>query len=145
MKLRRYIAAAAATVVLGGTAAVVLPTVASAHSTTTTLTFTATEHKVISWLPINSYIYHENDTNSRGRTIGFDDIYFTAQNCCTATADVAFALRGGLLYGSFATNGSPTFSGTVTGGTGAFAGVTGTIQGTGNGTFTKIQFTITYS
>jgi len=146
MKIRRSILAAAAAVVLGGTGAVVLPAVASAHSATTTLKFTATEHKVVSWLLINSFIYHDTITNSRGRGIGFADIYFVNQNCCTVTADVAFALRGGLLHGSFATNGGPQFSGTVTGGTGTFDGVTGTIQGTAvNNNLTKIRFTITYS
>jgi hypothetical protein len=145
MKIRRSIMAATAAVVLGGTAALVVPAVASAHSATTTLKFTAMEHKDVSWLPINSFIYHENDINSRGNTIGFDDIYFTNQNCCIVTANVAFALRGGLLYGSFETNGGPTFTGTVTGGTGTFDGATGTIQGTANDNLTKIQFTITYS
>jgi hypothetical protein len=148
MKIRRSITAAAAAAVLGGTAALVLPAVASAHSATTTLKFTATEHKTISWLPINSFIFHETDTNSRGRTIGFDDIYFTNQTCCSVTADVTFALRGGLLYGTFDASGDPTLSitnGKVTGGTGAFNGVTGTITGAPTDTLTKIQFTITYS
>ena len=145
MKIRRSITAAAAAVVLGGTAALVLPAVASAHSATTTLKFTAVEKHELSWLPINSAALQETDVNSKGGTIGFDVLYFTNQNCCTTTGNVTFALSGGLLYGSFATNGSPTFSGTVTGGTGAFQGVTGTINGTTNGTLTRMKLTITYS
>jgi hypothetical protein len=70
MNIRRSIVAATAAVVLGGTAALVLPAVASAHSATSTLKFTATEHKNISWLPINSVIYHETTPTARAGPSG---------------------------------------------------------------------------
>jgi hypothetical protein len=42
--------------------------------------------------------------------------------------NAAFDLKGGLLYATAATtNGGKTFTGKVTGGTGAFKGATGTI------------------
>ena len=144
MKIRRSITATAAAVVLGGTGALVLPAVANAHNASTTLKFTATEIKDVSFTT-NSYGYQETDTDSTGATIGFDDVYFTNQTCCSASANVAFDINGGLLYGRFATNGGTTFSGKVTGGSGAFKGVTGTITGTTNGTNTKMKFTIVYS
>jgi hypothetical protein len=145
MKIRWSIMAAAAAVVLGSTGALALPAVAGAHSATTTITFKAVAYNNFSF--DDTVIYHQIDFGSTGAKIGFDDLYSVEQTCCTVTADVAFAITGGLLYASFATNGSPTFSGTVTGGTGAFNGVTGTISGRliNNPTLTKIRFTITYS
>jgi hypothetical protein len=145
MKIRRSVIAAAAAVVLGGTGAVALPAMAGAHTATTTLKFTAVETKVISWDSINSFAYKETDRNSTGVIIGFDDVYFTDENCCIATADVAFALRGGLLYGEFVASGGTISNGMVTGGTGDFTGVTGTITGTTNQNLTKMHFTIVYS
>ena len=146
MKIRWSIMAAAAAVVLGSTGALALPAVAGAHSATTTLTFKAVAYNTIAFSGGDEG-YHQIDFSSTGAKIGFDDVYAIPQTCCTVTADVAFAINGGLLYGSFATNGSPTFSGTVTGGTEAFSGVTGTINGRliNNPTLTKITFTITYS
>ena len=145
MKIRRSITVAAAAVVLGSTASLVLPAVASANSATTTLKFTAVDKHEISWSPFNSSALQESDVNNKGATIGFDVLYFTAQTCCSVSGNMTFALRGGFLYGSFATNGSPTFSGTVTGGTGVFQGVTGSINGTTNGTLTRMKLTITYT
>ncbi len=145
MKIRRSMMAAVVAVVLGGTGALALPAVAGAHSSTTTLKFKAVAYKTIVF-GTSDAAYHEIDFDSTGTRVGFDDMYFVDQTCCSGTADVAFAINGGLLYGSFATNGSPTFSGKVTGGTGAFNGVTGTINGRIiNDTLTKIWFTIVYS
>ena len=62
---------------------------------------------------------------------------------------MTFALKGGLLYGTFVASGESTVlsitDGKVTGGTGAFTGVTGTITAPPTDTLTKIRFTITYS
>ena len=145
MKIRRSIMAAAAAVVLSGTGALVVPAVASAHSATTTLKFTAVQKHEISWLPINSTAVQETDVNAKVRPSGSTSCIITAQTCCSVTGNMTFTLRGGLLYGSYATNGSPTFSGTVTGETGTFQGATGTINGTTNAAGTRTQYTITYS
>jgi hypothetical protein len=144
MKIRSSIMAAAAVVLLGGTGALALPAVAGAHSATTTLKFTAVRSKVVSWLDINSFAYKETDRDSTGAVVGFDVVYFQNQSCCSVSANVAFAIKGGLLYGSFDWSGGPITNGKVTGGTGVFQGVTGTITGTTND-LTRIRFTITYS
>ncbi len=149
MKIRRSIIAAAAAVVLGGTGTLALPAVAGAHSATTTLKFTAAASKSISWLSINSFAFKETDRDITGAVIGFDVVYFTNESCCSVSANVTFALKGGLLYGTFVASGESTVlsitDGKVTGGTGAFTGVTGTITGAPTDTLTKIKFTITYS
>jgi hypothetical protein len=62
-----------------------------------------------------------------------------------ATAGVTFVRLGGFLYGTFTTtNGGKTLTGKITGGTGAFDGVTGTITGKAI-TSVKTAVTITYS
>ena len=147
MKIRRSIIVAAAAVVLGGTGILVLPTVASAHSAATTLKFTAAASKSISF--DGDFAYKETDRNSTGAVVGFDVVYFTEISCCAVSANVTFALKGGLLYGTFVASGESTVlsitDGKVTGGTGAFDGVTGTITAPPTDTLTKIRFTITYS
>ena len=156
MKSRRSIIAAAAVVLLGGTGALALPAVAGAHSATTTLRFTAVESKVLSWHDLGSSAYKETDRDRTGAVVGFDVLYFQFQSCCSASANVAFAIKGGLLYGSFdiifpfssgtiSTDRGTISGGKVTGGTGVFQGVTGTITGTTNSNLTRIWFTITYS
>jgi hypothetical protein len=144
MKLRTSLAAAAAAIVLGTTGALVLPAVASAHNASTTLKLTAVK--------VNSHPFtkttsarQETDVNSAGKTIGFDDTYFTSTGKNSGTVNVAFDIKGGFLYGTVTTtNGGKTFSGKVTGGTGAFAGATGTITAKPISS-TKTPITIIYS
>jgi hypothetical protein len=121
----------------------VLPAAASAHGAAATLKFTAVTRQEISWY--YRAAFQGTDVTSKGTDVGFDVVYFRHRNCCVASAHVTFALRGGLLYGIFHTSFRPVFSGTVTGGNGEFQGVTGSINGTTNGTFTRMKFTITYS
>jgi hypothetical protein len=83
--------------------------------------------------------------SSPGKTIGFDDVYVTLMGTNTATANVALDVKGGFLYGVVTTtDGGKTFSGKVTGGTGAFKGATGTITGKVISS-TKTAITIIYS
>jgi hypothetical protein len=127
MKVRRSIVAAGAAVVLGTTGALVLPAVAGAHVASTTLKFTAVTNKHVSFTS-STFGNQETDVNSTGTTIGFDDIYVKITGANTATANVALDIKGGFLYGVVTTtDGGKTFSGKVTGGTGAFKGATGTI------------------
>jgi hypothetical protein len=87
----------------------------------------------------------ETDVNSTGKTIGFDDVYFTLTGASSATANVAVDTTGGFLYAvASSTNGGKTFSGTVTGGTGAFKGATGTVTAKFINS-TKEAVTIVYS
>jgi hypothetical protein len=125
MKVRRSIAAAGAVVVLG-TGALMLPAVASAHNASHTLKFTAVTNNGVAFTRSTGGS-QETDVNSAGKTIGFDVVYFTITGN-SATVNVAFDIKGGLLYGTVTTtNGGKTFTGKVTGGTGTFKGATGTI------------------
>ena len=144
MKVRRSIAAAVAAVVLGTSGALALPALASAHDASHTLKFTIVTLKTVTFTR-STFGSQEKDVNSAGKTIGFDDGYVTFTGKNTATIDVAFDIKGGLLYATVATvNGGLTFSGKVTGGTGAFQGATGTISAKTISN-TKTAVTIIYS
>ena len=143
MRIRRSITAAAAALVLSGTGALVLPAVASAHSASHTLKFTAVTKSRVTFTS-STFGMQETDVSSTGKTIGFDDVYITVTGS-TATANVAVDVKGGFLYGVVtSTDGGKTFTGKVTGGTGAFKGATGTITGKAI-TSTKTAVTIIYS
>jgi hypothetical protein len=145
MKIRTSIAAAGAAVVLGGTGAVLLPAVASAHSTTHTLRFTAVTLTPQTKFSQTSFGQAEKDVNSAGKVIGYDVInveFHPKTN--TASGGVSLSTNGGFLYGALKfTNNSSVVHGTVTGGTGAFKGATGTITGKQSGKRTAV--TITYT
>jgi hypothetical protein len=126
MKVRKSIVAAAAAAVVGTTGALALPAVASAHNASTTVKFTAVLVKGISFTSA-TLGRQETDVNSKGKTIGFDVAYGAFTGPKTGTVNAAFDIKGGLLYATVTTtNGGKTFSGKVTGGTGAFTGATGT-------------------
>ena len=145
MKLRTSLAAAGAAAVLGVTGALVLPAVASAHSASTTLKFVSVE-KAFAQFTTATFAQQDTDLNAVGKTIGFDELYFAATSASSANANVTGDFSGGLLYGTFTVNfktGAIT-NGKVTGGTGAFAGATGTIKAKSISK-TKTAVTITYS
>jgi hypothetical protein len=128
MKLRTSLAAAGAAVVLGTAGALVLPAVASAHSASTTLKFTAVTNKSHTFSKASS-ASQETDVNAAGKTIGFDVLYFAVTSPTTGNINVTFDISGGFLYGTANVTKSGTVTnGKVTGGTGAFAGATGTIK-----------------
>jgi hypothetical protein len=144
MKVRSSIAAAGAAVVLGTTGALALPAMASANSATHTLKLTAVTKNSIGFTTTTNGL-QETDVSSTGKTIGFDDVYVTFKGNNSATANVAFDIKGGFLYGTvITTNAGKTFSGKVTGGTGAFKGATGTITAKAL-TNMKTAVTIIYS
>jgi hypothetical protein len=141
VKIRSSITAAAA-VVLSGTGALVLPAVASAHSAPHTLKFTAVTNKSHTFTRTSGGS-QETDV-SAGKTIGFDVVYFKGTGKNAATVNAAFDLKGGLLYATAVTTNGKTFSGKVTGGTGAFKGATGTITAKSSAN-NKTAITIIYS
>ena len=144
MKVRRSIVAAGAAIVLATTGALALPALASVHNASTTLKFTAVTNNAVAFTS-NTGGSQETDVNSTGKTIGFDDGYVRLTGKNTATVHAAIDTRGGFLYVRFSTaNGGKTFTGKVTGGTGAFKGATGTIVGKAI-TRTKTAVTIIYS
>jgi len=145
MKFRMPIIAAGAAVVLGTTGALVLPAVASAHSASTTLKFISVQKASVKFSK-TTFGQQDTDVNATGKTIGFDELYFAATSANTAAANVTGDFSGGLLYGTFTVNfktGAIT-NGKVTGGTGAFAGATGTIKAKPISS-TKTAVTIVYS
>ena len=144
MKIRTSLAAAGAAVVLGTTGALVLPAVASAHSGTHTLKFISVQQKSVNFSK-SSGANQDTDVNAAGKTIGFDMIYFTAVSATTANVNVTVDTTGGFLYGTGTLNfKTGAFSnGKVTGGTGSFAGATGTIKAKDISSI-KTAVTITY-
>jgi hypothetical protein len=143
MKLRTSLAAAGVAAALG-TGALVLPAVASASSATHTLKFTAVTNKSIMFTKTSGGS-QETDVNAAGKTVGFDVLYFAAVSATTANINVTFDTTGGLLYGTAnVTRSGAVSNGKVTGGTGAFAGATGTIKAKSAGKNHE-AITITYS
>jgi len=143
MKLRTSLAAAGVAAALG-TGALVLPAVASASSATHTLNFTAVTNKSIMFTKASGGS-QETDVNAAGKTVGFDVLYFAASSATTGNINVTFDTTGGLLYGTAnVTKSGAVSNGKVTGGTGAFAGATGTIKAKSAGENHE-AITITYS
>jgi hypothetical protein len=145
MKVRTSIIAAGAAVALGTTGALVLPAVASAHSTTTTLKFVSVQKATVNFSKTN-FGQQDTDVNAKGKTIGFDELNITATSSTAGNGSVTGDFSGGFLYGTFSLNlktGVLT-NGKVTGGTGSFAGATGTIT-TKSISSKKTAVTIKYS
>jgi hypothetical protein len=144
MKLRTSLAAAGAAVVLGTTGALVLPPVASAHSATHTLKFTAVQKATVGFTRATGGI-QDTDVNTVGRPVGFDMLYFKATSASTIAVNFNVDTKGGFLYCTFTFHPKTgvVTNGKVTGGTGAFAGATGTIK-VKTISRTKHAVTITY-
>jgi hypothetical protein len=146
MTIRTSIAAAGAAVVLAGAGAVLLPAVASAHSTTHTLKFISVTKGSVGFGKASGG-NQDTDVNAAGKTVGFDMIYFTATSPTTGAINVTVDTKGGFLYGTGTINQKTGVlsNGKVTGGTGSFAGATGTIQAKNLKGGNKTAVTITYS
>jgi hypothetical protein len=145
MKLHTSLAAAGAAVVLATTGTFVLPAMASAHSTTHTLKYIALSKGTVSFTRATGGI-QDTDVNAAGKTVGFDMLYFKAASASTVAVNTTVDTTGGFLYGTFTFHPKTgvVTNGKVTGGTGAFAGATGTIE-VKTISRTKHAITITYS
>jgi hypothetical protein len=144
MKIRTSIAAAGAAVILGGAGALAFPAAASAHTATHTLKFISVTASTVPFTNTAAG-FQDTDVNSAGKTIGFNDLYVTITGKNAGIGNVALDVKGGFLYGTIATaNAGQTFSGKVTGGTGAFTGAVGTIAARAISS-TKTAVTITYT
>ena len=88
----------------------------------------------------------DKDVNKAGKVIGYDVLRFSVNpKTNTTSIGVAVDLSGGFLYGVMSESDGPVTHGTVTGGTGAFKGATGTITAKAlNQNGTRIAVTITY-
>jgi hypothetical protein len=126
MKVRTSIAAAGAAAILGG-GAFLLPALASAHSTTHTLKFTAVTVQSANFSKTTA-AQSGKDLDKAGKIIGFDMLYFVFNpKTHVPSANVTVDTNGGFLYGTLKFSKGPLTHGTVTGGTGKFKGVVGTI------------------
>jgi hypothetical protein len=145
MKIRTSLTAAGAAALLGA-GALVLPAVASANSATHTLKFIAVQKAAVAFTKTTG-ANQETDVNAAGKTVGFDMIYFSFTSAGTAAINITVDIKGGFLYGTATvTKSGKVTNGKVTGGTGAFAGATGTLKATAlNKAGTKHAVTITYS
>ena len=144
MKIRKSIAVAGAAAVLG-TGAFLIPAAASAHSITHTLKFTAVAQQSANFSKTASG-QSGTDFSKTGKLVGFDVLYF-AFNPKTGkpSGGVTLDTAGGFLYGTLTPTQGPVTHGLVTGGTGKFKGVTGTITGRSlNKAGTRTAVTITY-
>ena len=125
MKLRAIIIGTAAA--LGGTGAFLLPASANPRVATHTLTFTAIQQASMTFSR-TSNASSDKDVSRAGKVIGYD-LVRVAFNPKTghASGGVTLVTAGGFLYGVLHLTRNPVLHGTVTGGTGAFHGATGTI------------------
>lgn len=140
----RALGAVAATAAIGA-GAFLVPAVASSNSVSHTLKFTAITQKSANFSR-TSFGQDEIDRNKAGKIIGFDVINGTFDpSTNTAKGRVALSTKGGILYGKLKFSNGPITHGRVTGGTGKFSGVTGTIYGKSlNKRGTRTAVTITY-
>jgi hypothetical protein len=143
LKIRTSVAAVGAAALVG-TGAFVLPALASPHSTTHTLKFISVEKKSAG-LTKTEFAQQDTDVNSKGKTVGFDELYVKATSATSGKGNVTVDTKGGMLYGTFNVNlnsGAVTHA-KVTGGTGAFKGATGTFTAK-NISSTRTAVTIKY-
>lgn len=145
-KMRTLIASVGAAGLLTTVGALLVPAGASAHAVTHTLKFTSVEGKSIMFSK-RTGAQQDRDVNKAGKLIGFDELYFKASlNGRTATDDATLDIKGGFIYAVVVFNfvkGSG--QGKVTGGTGVFKGVTGTISAKFlNSAGSRTAVTITY-
>jgi hypothetical protein len=150
MKIRTSITAACAAAALGCTGAFLAPVMASAQSSQQTLKFTSVTTKQVTLAATRSTEtigQTAKNLNSKGKTIGLDVLYFVLHfKSHTAAGYVTVDTKGGFLYGTLTVGSTGKASGTVTGGTGAFSGATGTIKGKDlNKSGTRTAVTITYT
>jgi hypothetical protein len=147
VKVRRSTAAAAAVVALGVTGALTLPVAASAQSATHTLKFISVTKESDSFTKTTGG-QQDTDVNSAGKTVGFDMLHFKQTSSSTGVLNITVDASGGFLYGtaSFNLKTGAISNGRVTGGTGSFAGTTGTFTANNlnqSGTRTLVTFTYT--
>jgi len=109
-----------------------------------TLKFTSTTNNSVTFTDEN-IVNQDTDTDSAGKTIGFDTTYITPTGPTSATADAALAIDGGFLYATFSTADGLNWKGQVTGGTGKFKGATGTVTATAKSPTAPLDVTVNYS
>jgi hypothetical protein len=143
MKAHRSIAIAGSAGLLGA-GAFLLPAAASPAHSTHTLKFTAVALHGASFSKTSQG--EADKAVVGGKIIGFDELYSVFDpTTMTGRGRVALVTGSGFLYGTLRFGHGDVTHGTVTGGTGKFEGVSGTILGTSlNKSGTRTAVTITY-
>jgi len=146
MKIRTSIAAAAAAALVGAGAFVVPAVAASAGPATHTLRFISVTKATVQFSKVMAG-QQDTDVNSKGKVIGYDELYFAFTSSSTAGGWATVDVDGGFIYGTFTVSlktGAIT-NGKVTGGARAFKGATGTLTAKNlNAAGTRTAITITY-
>lgn len=123
-------------------AAVLVPALASASTTSHTIKFTAVKLKQAN-VSKTAFAESEKDVKN-GKIIGFDVIRGSFNPTThSASGNAAVALKGGDIYATLRFSNGPTTTGQVTGGTGKYKGITGTITGQSHA-HGRTSVTITY-
>ena len=145
MKVRTSIAAISAATLVGA-GVLMIPVAASANNATHTLKFESKQHEVVGYGTVNGAA-SDDDLSSGGQLIGFDVLSYTGTAGGGYDIGITVDVNGGFLYGAVSGPAhAHTYSGKVTGGTGAFQGATGTITATNlNKSGTHTEVTIVYS
>jgi len=142
MKIRTFIAAALGAILVAA-GAFLLPAVASAGTATHTLSFLSVEKGSVA---LSKTMLAQQDTDtSKGKVIGYDELYLAITSNTTANGWVTLDVDGGFIYGTFSVNlktGAIT-NGKVTGGARAFKGITGTFTAK-DVSSTKTAIVLTY-
>ncbi len=143
MKIRVSIAAIGTAAALGVTGTILLPAAAGARTVTHTLTFTSVQQAQARF-SATSTGSEDKDVNKAGKVVGYDVLNFTVNPATgKVSAGVTLDTAGGFLYGTLQLSSGSVTHGTVTGGTGTFAGAIGTITAKSISA-TKTAVTITY-
>jgi hypothetical protein len=111
---------------------------ASASGTTHTLKFTAVTQSQAAFGATGGASF-DHDVNAANKVIGYDVVSFGHGN----HGNVALALKAGFIYAHLTFAQSGDITGTLTGGTGKYAHVTGSVKGT-QVTKKRAAVTLTY-
>jgi hypothetical protein len=138
MKVRTYLAVAGAAGLLG-LGAFVVPATAGTAWMTHTLKFTSVTKDTLI-ISKTTVAEQDTDVNKSGKVIGFDMVYLTVNpKTGKGKGTFSFVTRGGFIYGAFRLTKTGA-AGTITGGTGRYAGAMGTIVAK---TLTKTRTAVT--
>jgi hypothetical protein len=148
MRARTYLAAAAAAGLVGS-GAFLLPAAASTQHPTCscgiqTLRFVSVTKNSVQFSKTTA-AQQDTDVNGKGQVIGFDQLWLSFNpKTGRGSGNFTFDYRGGFIYGTLRLSNSGA-TGRLTGGTGAYWGITGTLVArTLNKAGTRTAVTIRY-
>ena len=145
VRIGGLVAAASVALTLAGVSPSFASPAAKPATASHTLKFISVEKASVSLTKTMS-AQQDTDVSSKGKVIGYDDLYIAITSKTTGAGWVTLDVDGGFIYATFAINfktGAITH-GKVTGGARAFKGVTGTFTATPvSSTKTAVKLTYT--